>query len=130
MPRKKRPRIARLDHVRISRSGDEAIVEFLDPAVAATRLRVGPQVQDMTDEEVLLLYNFNDKKVANLLREHQGEVVQERFLDMESWYVLRSLKPGVLVRDLCKQYQIETLREYRHRSRTQIHDARKQSKKI
>ena len=36
---------------------------------------------------------------------------------MESWYLLRSIKPGVRVRDLCKEYQIETLREYRHRSR-------------
>jgi hypothetical protein len=49
---------------------------------------------------------------------------------MESWYVLRSVKPGVLVRDLCKQYQIETLREYRQRSRTQINEARAQGKKI
>lgn len=74
--------------------------------------------------------NFNEQKVAKLLREHQGEIVQEQFLDMESWYVLRSVKPGIRVRDLCKQYQIETLRQYRQRSRTQINDARSQGKKI
>lgn len=74
--------------------------------------------------------NFNKRKVAKLLREHQGEIVQEQFLDMESWYVLRSVKPGVRVRDLCKQYQIETLRQYRQRSRTQINEARSQGKKI
>lgn len=74
--------------------------------------------------------NFNKEKVARLLKEHQGEVVEERFLDMESWHVLRSLKPGVRVRDLCKQYQIETLREYRQRSREQINDARSKGKKI
>ena len=68
-------------------------------------------------DRTLVHTNFNEEKVAKLLREHPGEVVQEQFLDMESWYVLRSLKPGVLVRDLCKQYQIETLREYRQRSR-------------
>ena len=81
-------------------------------------------------DRTLVHTNFNEKKVAKLLQEHRGEVVQERFLDMESWYVLRSLKPGVLVRDLCKQYRIETLREYRQRSRAQINDARTHGKKV
>jgi len=57
MPRKKRPRIARLDQARISRSGEEAIIEFLDPAVATTHLTIGPKVQEMTDEDILLLFN-------------------------------------------------------------------------
>ena len=57
MPRKKRPRIARLDQVRISRDGEDAIIEFLDTTIATTPLRVGPQVQQMTDEEILLLFN-------------------------------------------------------------------------
>ena len=57
MPRKKKPRIARLDQVRISREGEDAIIEFLEPAVATTHLRIGPQVQDMTDEEILLVFN-------------------------------------------------------------------------
>ena len=57
MPRKKKPRIARLDQVRISRDGEEAIIEFLDPAIATTHLRIGPQVQTMTDEEILLVFN-------------------------------------------------------------------------
>ena len=45
---------------------------------------------------------------------------------MESWYVLRATKPGVRVRDLCRQYKIETLREYRQRSRQQINQRRKE----
>ncbi len=81
-------------------------------------------------DRTLVHTNFNEAKVAKLLREYRGEVVQERFLDMESWYVLRSLKPGVLVRDLCKQVHIETLREYRQRSRTQINEARAKGKKV
>ena len=43
MPRKKKPRIARLDQVRISRAGEEAIIEFLDPAIATTHLRSVPK---------------------------------------------------------------------------------------
>lgn len=54
---KKRPRIARLDQVNISRDGEDAIIEFRDPAIATTHLRIGPQVQQMTDEEILLAFN-------------------------------------------------------------------------
>ena len=49
---------------------------------------------------------------------------------MEGWNLLRAVKPGVRVRDLCKQYQIETLREYRHRSREQINQRRKKGEKV
>lgn len=81
-------------------------------------------------DRTLVHTNFNEAKVARLLAEHKGEVEQERFFSSESWYLLRSLKPGVRVRDLCKKYQIETLREYRHRSREQINDARRAGKKV
>jgi hypothetical protein len=57
MPRKKKPRIARLDQVRISRDGEDAIIEFLDTGIATTHLTIGPQVQQMTDDEILLLFN-------------------------------------------------------------------------
>jgi hypothetical protein len=57
MPRKKKPRIARLDQVRISRDGEDAIIEFLDGSTATTHLRIGPQVQRMTDDEILLVFN-------------------------------------------------------------------------
>ncbi len=74
--------------------------------------------------------NFNTQKVKRLLEEHAGEVEQERFFEMESWYLLRSTKPGVRVRDLCREYEIETLREYRHRSRRQINEAREAGRRI
>jgi beta-ureidopropionase len=70
--------------------------------------------------------DFNQEKVTRLLREHKGEVELLKDIgEMEGWYVLRAVKPGVRVRDLCKQYHIETLREYRHRSREQINQRRK-----
>ena len=81
-------------------------------------------------DRTLVHTDFNRDKVAKLLREHKDEASQEQLLDMEGWFLLRSLKPGVRVRDLCRQYQIETLREYRHRSRTQINDARAKNGKI
>lgn len=58
-------------------------------------------------DRTLIHINFNKDKVEKLLKDHEGEIVQEQFLDMEQWYVLRAVKPGVRVRDLCKQYRIE-----------------------
>ena len=68
-------------------------------------------------DRTLLHTNFNKEKLARLLREHRGEIVAGTI--PRRGVVVRAprLKPGVRVRDLCKQYQIETLREYRHRSR-------------
>ncbi len=53
--------------------------------------------------------DFTLKKLAKLLREHPDEVELVSHLKVEQWYVLRAVKPGMRVRDLCKQYQIETL---------------------
>jgi hypothetical protein len=61
-------------------------------------------------DRTFIHYNFNGKKVKKLLEEHKGEVVREQKYDMESWHLLKSIKPGVRVRDLCKQHEIETLR--------------------
>jgi predicted amidohydrolase len=69
-------------------------------------------------------------KVERLLAEHKGEVELESFPDSRVWYLLRSIKPGVRVRELCTQYKIETLRQYQHRSREQINEARKAGKNI
>jgi hypothetical protein len=49
---------------------------------------------------------------------------------MEGWWLLKATKPGVHVRDLCKEYKIETLREYQHRSRREINEARKEGRKV
>jgi hypothetical protein len=69
-------------------------------------------------------------KVEKLMKEHKGELEIESTFETEYWYLFRSTKPGVLVRDLLKKYKLETLREYRHRSREQINEARKQGKRI
>jgi hypothetical protein len=55
--RKQRPRIANLDEVRISRDGEDAIIEFLDSDVATTHLKLGPDVQRMSDQEILDSFN-------------------------------------------------------------------------
>jgi predicted amidohydrolase len=78
-------------------------------------------------------HDFNTKKVEKMLAEHKDEIKVERNLndeDLAPWWLFKAIKPGVKVRDLLKQYGIETLREYQHRSRKQINEARKKGDKI
>ena len=78
-------------------------------------------------------HDFNREKVNKMLKEHKDEIVVERNLsdeDLAPWWLFKATKPGVRVRHLLKEYEIETLREYQHRSRRQINEARKNGKRI
>ena len=55
--RPKRPRPASPDQVRITREGETAVIEYADPSVRVVNLRVGPSLAEMTDTEVLELFN-------------------------------------------------------------------------
>ncbi len=78
-------------------------------------------------------HDFNREKVKKMLDEHKDEIVVERNLsdeDLAPWWLFRAIKPGVHVRELLKEHDIETLREYQHRSRRQINEARKNGRRI
>ena len=105
--------------------GDGQIVDCTGETMDGVKQpRPGQFVAILDLDRTFVHTNFNRQKVQRLLEEHGAEVAQERYYPRESWYLLRSLKAGVRVRELCKQYEIETLREYRHRSRRQINEAR------
>ena len=53
----KRPRVARLDEVTISRNGEQGIIAFRDGSVGDTHLTLGSKVALMTDEEILEAFN-------------------------------------------------------------------------
>lgn len=55
--RKKKPRIATLEQVRISRDSETATIEFRDGETRTTCLEIGPQIDQLTDEEILLVFN-------------------------------------------------------------------------
>jgi hypothetical protein len=55
--RLKRPHVAPLDEVTITRNGDEAIIEYADQRIGTTHFRVGPEVQQMTDGDILDRWN-------------------------------------------------------------------------
>ena len=55
--RKRRPRPASPDQVRITREGETAVIECADPSIRVVNLWVGPSLAEMTDAEVLDLFN-------------------------------------------------------------------------
>lgn len=69
----KRPYVATLDQVRITRGEDEAIIEYKEPGVSATHLRLGTCVGKMTDQQIL--DSFNETIVARDLARAQYEHV-------------------------------------------------------
>ncbi len=100
------------------------------PVDPVERPRPEQSIATLDLDRTLVHFNFNEDKVKKLLKEHGQEVKIERQYDVESWYLLRSTKPGARVRDLLKRFEIEPLREYRQRSRQQIDQARKDGKRI
>jgi len=55
--RLRRPPQATIDQVHISRDGEYAIIEHADTAYGITRLLLGPMLQNMSDAEVLEVFN-------------------------------------------------------------------------
>ncbi|MBN2133679.1 MAG: carbon-nitrogen hydrolase family protein [Sedimentisphaerales bacterium] len=80
--------------------------------------------------------DFNREKVNKLLAEHGDEIEAERVPPTSGsdprapWWLLRATKPGIRVRALLRQYGIETLREYQHRSRKQINERREKGQRV
>jgi predicted amidohydrolase len=68
--------------------------------------------------------NFNISKRDKLLKEHAGDVEQEKWMELEQWFVLKAKRPGVSARELAKQYGLEELRHYLDRSRQGIDERR------
>lgn len=64
--------------------------------------------------------NFNIRKRDRLLREHSQDIVQEKWMQLEQWFVLKAKRPGVSARQLAHQYGLEELRQYIERSRLAI----------
>jgi len=66
----------RLDEVRITRTGDTAIVEYMEPGIPTTNLVIGPHIHAMTDAEIVELFNDTLRAQAQLAAEHPHAVVE------------------------------------------------------
>ena len=74
-------------------------------------------------DKLICHHNFNKDKVRKLLAENPGiklELNDER----EEWFLLSSGSAEINVRETCKNYGIENLRDYQNRSRSYIKSRR------
>jgi len=55
--RKKKPIPAVIDQVRITRDGNDVIIEYADPSISGTRVTIGPRLKSMSDRDVVDLFN-------------------------------------------------------------------------
>ena len=64
--RRRRRHLASPDEVRISREGDDAIIEYADHRVSTTHIKIGPQLKHMSDGEVLDLFNTHLQRIEEI----------------------------------------------------------------
>ena len=55
--RLKKPTRAIIDQVRITREGNDAIIDYADAGSAGTRLTIGPDIATMTDRDIIDVLN-------------------------------------------------------------------------
>jgi hypothetical protein len=55
--RLKKPCIASPEQVRITREGEYAIIEYADSSIMTVHLKIGPEIEKMTDLDILDLHN-------------------------------------------------------------------------
>ena len=55
--RLKKPTRAIIDQVRITREGNDAIIDYADSGISGTRFTIGPDIATMTDREIIDVFN-------------------------------------------------------------------------
>ena len=54
---RKKPRPASMDEIKISRNREYAIIDYADEAIGGMQLHVGPEIANMSDQDILALHN-------------------------------------------------------------------------
>lgn len=73
---RKKPYVALLDQVRITRQGETAIIEYAERDVATTHFDIGPELSAMTDEQILVSWNEFLMEQARLAAKFPKVVVE------------------------------------------------------
>lgn len=79
MPRFKRPYVASLDHVHITRQPDTAVIEYADPLVGNVHLKIGPEIADMSDQDILDVLNVDIETREAMAAEYHHVAVEIPF---------------------------------------------------
>lgn len=75
MKRKERY-IARMDEVAITREGDYAVINYKEEGMPGTHLKIGPELAEMSDEQVLELFNDCLRAQAKVAAEFKHVAVE------------------------------------------------------
>ena len=68
--------IARLDEVAVVRNGDFADIQYKEAGITGTHLQIGPQINNMTDEEIVELHNECLRAQAKCAAEYNHVAVE------------------------------------------------------
>jgi len=68
--------------------------------------------------------NYNMEKMAKLLEDYKGKIENDKFLEREAWYTLKSNSPDICVKKLAAEYGLEELTHYKNRSLSEIDNMR------
>jgi len=68
--------IARLDEVTITRDGEAAIIEYREPDLPTTHLRIGPEIAWISDEAILEIFNETLRAQAKLAAEYKHVAIE------------------------------------------------------
>ncbi len=74
--RPKKPYVATMDQVTIKRDGDAAVIEYVELNVLSVHLTIGPEIEDMTDREILALHNEGIRGREKLAAEFEYVAVE------------------------------------------------------
>jgi hypothetical protein len=55
--RLRKPTRAITDQVRITREGNDAIIDYAEASISETRITIGPDITTMTDREIIDVFN-------------------------------------------------------------------------
>ncbi|MGD0076947.1 MAG: hypothetical protein ABSD31_21875 [Candidatus Binataceae bacterium] len=72
----KRPHVATLDEVRITRKNDAAVIEYGDSRISTTHLKLGPEVQWMSDQQILDCFNDCIRTQEQIAAEYEHIAVE------------------------------------------------------
>ena len=64
--------------------------------------------------------NYNMDKREKVLKEYEGKIESDVWLQRESWFTLKAIAPGVSARKIAAEYGMEELSAYKHRSLVEI----------
>lgn len=115
---------AKLYHYYIVPVGTGNIIDITGEEVTCQNPREQHFIATLDLDRTFIHDNYTGKKVQQMLQDYKGKIEIEQRYNMEAWTLIRSVDSTVNLRQLCRRYQVETLRQYQHRSRLQINRIR------